>query len=237
MLESVGQALFGGQASLRIVDPGGLRLAAANARFMKKDAFRQLVDNLRRDARLSSTPLCRTDGQVLEVLSGNHRIKAAREAGLPWVLVMVLAGDMDEGRRIAVQLSHNALVGQDDPAVLADLWSRVNDVRERLYAGLSSDALGEIAKVGLVQFTTPAIASKAVTFLFTEPEAGRLSEVLAELGRASAASAVYLAPLEAFDGFFDALQAVKRMEKVKNAGLAMVRLVELAHRALREVEQ
>ncbi len=234
VLEAVGREMFGEAATLRIVDPRGLRLRARNARFMKKEVFQQLVANLAEDARLSSVPLCHGAAGVLEVLSGNHRVKAAIEAGLPWVLVMVLLGELSDSRQVAVQLSHNALCGQDDPQILADLWARIEDIRERLYAGLDSAAVKELETIKLVQFATPSCATRAVTFLFTTAELARVREVVAELSRVQAGQEMYLAEMENYDRFFDALQAVRKRENVKNASLAMLRLLELAGRALAE---
>lgn len=232
VLEAISLEMFGDAATLRIVDPRGLRLRPRNARYMKKETFRQLVANLREDARLSSVPLCCEAGDALEILSGNHRVKAAMEAGLPWVLVMVLLGEMSDSRQVAVQLSHNALCGQDDPQILADLWSRIADIRERLYAGLDSAAVKELETIKLVQFATPAAATRAVTFLFTVAELERVREVVAELSRVQAGQEMYLAEMEQYARFFEALQAVKKQENVKNASLAMLRLLDLANRAL-----
>lgn len=146
-LAQISKNIFGDSARLQIVDPKSLVLLKQNARFFKKDTFRQLVENIKADKRLSSVPLCRPikDGR-LEVLSGNHRVKASVEAGLEKILVIVLLENLDESRRIAIQLSHNALVGQDDQNILAELWAKIDDINTRLYAGLSSDTLNEIKK-------------------------------------------------------------------------------------------
>jgi len=146
-LDALGRELFGGGATLRIVEPGKIRLTAENARFFKKETFQQLVANLREDARLSSMPLCFEGPDGLEVLSGNHRVKASVQAGLPWILVMILLDELDESRRVAIQLSHNALAGQDDEQILARLWGRIEDIRARIYTGLSSEKIGELEKI------------------------------------------------------------------------------------------
>ena len=75
---------------------------------------------------------------------------------------MVLLGELSESYLTAIQLSHNALVGLDDPQILSSLWAKVQDIQDRLYAGLSSDALGEVEKVKLVTFTTPSLATRTM---------------------------------------------------------------------------
>lgn len=227
-LAQISQNIFAGSARLQIVDPRGLVLLKQNARFFKKDTFRQLVENIKTDRRLSSVPLCRPleDGRF-EVLSGNHRVKAAVEAGLEKILVIVLLEDLDESRKIAIQLSHNALVGQDDQNVLAELWAKIDDVQARLYAGLSSDTLNEIKKVELVQFSTPSIYTKTLTFAFTDTEKEHVESVLRELS-ATGAKEIHMAPLSAFEDFFKLILAAKKKFDVKNSTLAVLALIDLA---------
>lgn len=228
-LESLGSELFGEAATFRVVAPESIRLRKENARFFKKDTFQQLVENVRKDGMLASMPLCHEpEPGVLEVLSGNHRVKAAVAAGLPKILVMVLRGALDESRLVSIQLSHNALVGQDDPQILAALWDKVRDVQDRLYAGLSSDDMKELEKVKLVTFSTPSLATRTMTFAFVEEDAARLAEVLEALASMPKSATVYVAPMEGFDAFFAKLEQAKIKAEVKNAGLALARLVEYA---------
>jgi hypothetical protein len=74
---------------LEMVTPGELKLLEKNARYMKAEQFQSLVENIKKDGNLSSLPLCyrEKDGK-LRVLSGNHRVMAARQAGVEQVLVM-----------------------------------------------------------------------------------------------------------------------------------------------------
>lgn len=234
-LQEIGKSLFGEAATLRIVDPKALLLRRENARFFKKEIFKQLVENIRSDERLSSVPLCQDTAEGCEVLSGNHRVKGSVQAGIPWILVMVLLEPLESGRQIAVQLSHNALVGQDDAGILAALWAKVDDVRDRLYAGLSSDTMQELEKVKLVQFTTPSIATRVLSFAFVAEEADLVDRIVAELS-AYKGNSMYVAPMERFESFFATLQQVKARDNVKNSSLAMLHLVRLAQKSM-EVEQ
>lgn len=227
-LRKTSKLLFGDSAELRIVDPAGLQLLKENARFFKKDQFKQLVENLRKDQRLSSVPLChQLKGDKLEVLSGNHRVQAAIEAKIEWILVIVILGDINKNEKLAIQLSHNALVGQDDPHILANLWAQIDDIKAKVYAGLSSDLLNELEDVKLVTFTTPSVATKQLTFLFTPPEKDKIERVLEALGKLPAKE-VIIADLASFDAFFETLEKLKKAKDIKNGSLAVLQLIDIA---------
>lgn len=231
-LESVSKRLFGDGAKLAVVDPRDLVLLKKNARVFKKDVFQQLTANIRKDGRLSSMPLCRKmeDGK-LEVLSGNHRVQASVQAGLSQILVMVIEEELSRASQIAIQLSHNALVGEDDTGILADLWSEIEDIEAKLYAGLSSDAVEKLEKIDLVSFTTPQVASRVMTFAFTEDEAERLNAVIESL-EALPAKEVYVQSIQHFDRFFDLLEQAKKKCSVRNTSLAMLQILDICETAL-----
>ena len=121
---------------LELAAPGELRLLEKNARYMKAEQFQNLVENVKKDGNLSSLPLCyrEKDGK-LRVLSGNHRVMAARKAEVESVLVMVLGDEKDANEQMAIQLSHNAIAGQDDLVILKELWESIKDVQARVYTG------------------------------------------------------------------------------------------------------
>ena len=231
-LQIASKVIFGESAELRIVNPKSLSLLKHNARYFKKDQFKQLVENLKKDQRLSGTPLCHTveDGK-LEVLSGNHRVEASVEAGIPWILVIVDLGDLSENEQIAVQLSHNSLVGVDDDQILAELWNKIDDIKMKCYAGLSSETVEQLKKIKLVSFTTPQIRTKQVSFAFTETEVEVITDILDELGKITADS-IHLSHIDQFPDFFNLIQDIKKKENIKNGSLAVLRMVELASSAL-----
>ena len=229
-LEAVSSKLFGDAATLLVVDPRELVLLKKNARVFKKDTFKQLTENIRKDGRLSSMPLCRrmpeSEGGKLEVLSGNHRVQASIQAGLPHILVLVILEDLSRAQQIAIQLSHNALVGDDDPAILAELWASIEEISAKMYAGLSSDIVEKLEKLELVSFTTPQVYSRTMTFAFVDDEAERLNGVLESL-EALPAKEAHVLSLKHFDRFFDLLEAAKKKCAVRNTSLAMLQLMDI----------
>lgn len=231
-LKKTSLILFGESAELRLVDPQSLSLLKENARYFKKEMFKQLVQNVKADKKLSSVPLCHVaEGGKLEVLSGNHRVQASVEARLEVIMVMVILEDLSKSRQIAIQLSHNALVGVDDPQILANLWAKIDDIKAKCYAGLNSKDLGDLKDIKLISFSTPTIRTRHLVFAFSDVEAEAVESVLKELA-AIPAKPIYLAPLSQFDAFFTLLQQTKEQKGIKNGALAFLNLVELASQAL-----
>lgn len=222
--------MFGEGMRLMIVAPRDLCLLKENARFFKRETFRQLRDNIAADKRLSSVPLCyqRKDKKI-EVLSGNHRVQASIEAELPSILVLVITEEIPKSKRIAIQLSHNALVGEDDQSILANLWAQIESVTDKLYSGLDSESIKELGDIELINFTTPQVPVHLVTFMFTDGERERLSEVLDVLtDSAKRSSAVYVCPSASYEAFTKIIADIKHAEKIRDSSLAMVHLVEVA---------
>lgn len=222
--------IFGEGMRLMAVDPSSLTLLKDNARFFKRETFRQLRDNVAADKRLSSVPLCyRYEDGKLEVLSGNHRVKASIEAGIPHILVLVITEELEKSKRIAIQLSHNALVGEDDQSILANLWAQIESVADKLYSGLDSEVVKELGDVDLVNVSTPQVPARMVTFMFTDGESEQLSEVLDMLADAAKrSSAVYVSPSERYEAFITLIKDVKDVEKIRDSSLAMLRLLEVS---------
>lgn len=238
-LAAISREMFGDAMQLMAVAPTSLTLLKENARFFKRETFRQLRDNIAADKRLSSVPLCyrHPDGK-LEVLSGNHRVKASMEAGIPAIMVLVITEELEKSKRIAIQLSHNALVGEDDQSILANLWAQIESVAEKLYSGLDSEAVQELKDVKLVNFSTPQIPAHTVTFLFTDAEKDKLSEILELLEQAAKkSSVVHVSTSEQYQAFTNLLKDIKNAEKIRDSSLAMTMLLEVGAAYLAEHTQ
>lgn len=230
-LAAVSTDLFGEAMRLMVVKPENLTLLKDNARFFKRETFRQLRDNIAADKRLSSVPLCyRYPDGNLEVLSGNHRVQASIEAGIPLIMVLVITEELEKSKRIAIQLSHNSLVGEDDQSILANLWAQIENTKDQLYSGLDSEAVQALGEVELVNFSTPQVPVHMVTFMFTDGEKERLSEILELLEQqAKKSGTVYICPSSEYLPFLQLLSDTKNAENIRDTSLAMVRLLEVCH--------
>ncbi len=230
-------AHLGDGPKLALVDPKELKLLDKNARYMDKETFDQLVSNIRRDGALESVPLCHKEGDVLTVLSGNHRVMAAREAGLPQIVVLYIDKPLSKGVKIAKQISHNAIVGKDDPVILKDLWGELDDIALRMYAGLDSETLKELEKLEFTSISESHMDFKAVTFAFLPEEAEALKEAIDNADLIFAGDEAYLLSRKHFDEVFNMVADIKEKYNIVNNPTAIMKIMELARERLDELQK
>lgn len=119
-------------------------------------------------------------------------------------------------------------MGEDDQSILANLWSKIETVKDKLYSGLDSEVTKELGEVELVNFSTPQVPAHMVTFMFTDGEKEQLSEILDMLaGAAKKSSAVHVFAGTQYEAFAKLLVDVKDAEKIRDSSLAMLRLLEI----------
>lgn len=221
------------QTELVQMDPRALTLLEKNAHFMPERTFKQLVSNIERDGCLTSAPLAIERGDKWIVLSGNHRVKASLAAGLTEIPVLRLLGDISDARQVAIQLSHNALVGEDDPNLLQELYDSL-DVLEQRYSGLTDADLGVLDDPDLQKLNVglPSYDELIIAFLPSDLEG--FQENLEQLKAKADKRPVLWAKYEHYQEFFAAFLAVKEAEKISNDGIALLAMSQLA---LEHIEQ
>lgn len=224
-LREVGTAMYGGKVELRVVDPKSVVLLKKNARFMEKSTFDQLVANVTADGVLESVPLCHTleDGR-LECISGNHRIQAAIKAEVKQVLVFVFPRELPRSEKISRQLSHNAITGKDDLAILAELWKDIATLEQRLYAGLDSATIGELEKIKFSGFSAEPIRTEQMTLWFLPEEVEDIDKLLDSLQ--GAVKDVRMVPLASYEALWKAIVATKKLTGIKNTAVAFMLLID-----------
>jgi ASC-1-like (ASCH) protein len=215
-----------------LVSPGECRPRDMNARYMDQTTMDTLVRNLKRDGRLESVPLLfrNADGQ-LEILSGHHRIEAAKRAGIEKILVMVTTVRSDQ-EAVAKQLSHNAIVGKDDAFTLQKLYDLIGEVDLKVYSGLT-DSLKDIG-IESVSFAPKLFAE--FSLFMADGEIEKYDEVAKRLEEAAFRADVQVRVIDLRDEerFRDLLARVKKRENIKSNAVAFNRLVACAEEWLVE---
>ena len=205
--------------------------ARKNARYMKGEQFNQLVENLRRDGVLTSLPLVHEQ----LVLSGNHRVLAAIKAGIEEADVVEILGPLPEARKLALQLSHNAITGQDDPSILALLYAEL-DLDWKTYSGVNDDVLKGMEELDLAALSAGATTYQDMLLTFLPEEATAFLDLVKRIETKGKKALRLLASLDDFDHFFETTVAVKEKLNIQNTATAVRMMATLAVERLAELE-
>lgn len=227
-----------GLPTLKVVQPQDCRGQEKNARYFMPETFQLLVDNVKHDGRLESVPLVYEDEMSpgkYRIISGHHRIDAAKQAGLPAVIAMVIK---PSGRNeiISKQLAHNSIVGQDDKMILRELYEEISTVESRIASGLT-DEIKKIQYTSLNFHLGNTRDWKQVTFLFSPENVLELDQLLkdiAELAKFDPETKILACDLKHYDDFVQSLSKLKREMDIKNSATAVMLMAKITEQYLED---
>lgn len=219
-------------------DPRLLTRLDVNARYMRKEEYDRLVENVRRDGCLTSTPLIYAGGEYDEgrelVLSGNHRTMASIDAGLDEIDCMLIEEKLTRQQLVAIQLSHNAIAGQDDPATLKQLYDELDDVDWRAYSGLDDETLQLLADVSPEGLSEANLDFATVSLIFLPPELDAAREAFEQARLNQNAS--WLAARADYEQTLDTLASTHAAHKVGNVATALHAILAIVERHLTDLQ-
>jgi hypothetical protein len=168
-------------------------------------------------------------GDDLTVASGSHRVAAAMKAGLIEHDVIEIISPLTREQFVALQLSHNAIVGDDDPNVLRALYVELG-FEWKEYSGLTDDAFNvEDLDMSVLRVEQPFYEELHISFL--PADAGVFGDWLDKIGK-SKPSARMVGAYADFSRFFEQFLAVKHATGIRNTAVALRLMAELAGKAL-----
>ncbi len=220
------------------IDPREIKLLELNARYMRHEEFKQLVENIRRDGQLTSTPfLCKDDDGKYLCLSGNHRTKAAIEVGLERITCLATDDVLSHDQRLAIQLSQNAITGQDDPATLKLLYESILDTEMKKYSGLDDKTLELLEKINATSIAEANLEFKTLQIMFLPDELEAAKQVIERIKTgAKTADESWLVRHSEYDAWLDTQEVVAASYGVKNAAVAFELIVKLVERNLSQLQ-
>ena len=197
-----------------------------NARMLPSAEHSQLVNNIRKRGQLESVPYCAIVNGRVEIVSGHHRVRAAREAGLKTCSVMVDESGLQRSEIVAKQLAHNRISGYDDPETLRKLFDMLDNPDLILESGLAGD-MGMELDLPMERGITPSLPvewrTMTVTFLPHQMENFQeLIEAIPPSDMVGAANVVQ------FSGFMEAALQYGRLRNIRNLGTVIALLTETA---------
>jgi len=221
-----------GPFKLAVVSVDEVEFLEKNARFMRYETFQNLVNNIKADGGLSSVPFCvKTEEGKYRILSGNHRVKAAIEAGLDRVLILYTDRPLSRQEQVAIQLSHSALVGEDDPVILRELYNEIEDLGLKYYSGLDDKLLEQLEKVEIGPLSDVSLDYRTVTLLMLDDEWERMVAAFEQAKKLeSLAGEVVLARLADYDRLMEAQAKTQAAYRISNAATSLMLILDIFER-------
>jgi hypothetical protein len=210
------------------VHPSSLREQDINARSMPKAMFERLAQTISRDKRLESLPLCAKTERGLEIVSGHHRTRAATAAGLQEMFILVDITGLSRSQIAAKQLAHNAIEGEDNEQLLAEIYRQLEDAESKLEAFIDAKLDVEIPKVKIDALDV-AIDFKTALLFFLPKVKTKFDEAIEyiKVYRGSI-DAVYVASESDYEPVKEAIQRIHAEFDVRVVSDALGKMAELA---------
>ncbi|NIV38020.1 MAG: ParB N-terminal domain-containing protein [Anaerolineae bacterium] len=219
--------------SLYVADLDELREQDINPRSMPKKMFEQLVENIKDAGGLESIPLCVRVGKQIQIISGHHRVRAARAAEKKRILVL-LYDELSVSRIKSKQLAHNTISGEDDPQMVKRVFEAIDELAAKFEAYVDPKIFDLIPQP--VKFKPPdvdmAALSKTVLIVFLSAQMLDFRAAVDLIMPKADVDEVYLAQREIYESWREALQRVRDDMEVHSIPTAVAEMARLAVEAL-----
>jgi len=205
-----------------------------NPHYMPREMFNRLVENIRRDGKLTSVPLCVKEGNEYVVLSGNHRVRAGIKAGLEKIVVLNYKKHLTDSQKKAIAISHNSINGFDDPMLLKKMYDEIDDVIEKEYAGIDLQHVKEMFEKVSVRspWKSVSVNMQDIHILFIEDDKEIMEELIKEAEIKLGEEEVYCFPMSEYQSFLERIDHARSSLNIKHTGLALVTLMQLGTKYL-----
>lgn len=196
-----------------------LREQDMNARVMDDAKFDQLVRNIEKRGTLEQLPYCAMTDRGIEIVSGHHRTRAARQAGLKEVTVLLDRSGLSRSAIAAKQLAHNSIEGTDDPDMLRKIAATITDVDDMLETALGDDFFEKLdAEVSKMPLPAVDFDWKTIQFMFLPSQ---LADFERLVDTATSGDWNGIAGTDQFEETAEALRRTQKFEDVRNVGAAL----------------
>lgn len=205
-----------------------------NARIMKDEMQRQLTENIRKRGQLESLPFCALtcEGRRIEIISGHHRIRSGKDAGLKEIFVILDISGLNRSKITAKQIAHNAISGFDDQATLKELAKMLDDVDDMIESYAGKEILGEPdGEIEKLLNPTMQFDWKNVLLVFLPHQIADLNR-LVEAVRRFAPDYVGVTSLDEYKPFIEAMVKYQGFSDIKNVGAAVHAMTKLTLQAM-----
>lgn len=211
------------------VRPEDLKEQPLNAQVMPPTEFDRLVANIKERGALESMPYCNQPHAKgpIEIISGHHRNRAAKAAGLKTIHVLVDTQEIPRSKSIAKVLAHNQLVGKPITDIVKEMLKQITNPEDLLLSGVKAELLPTLKQDESILFApTIALTFKTVVFTFLSHQAQNLKALVESIP--PHADATYVAMESQWKEFLTAATAFAKLKEIRSAGTAIALLTEMA---------
>lgn len=202
-----------------------------NARVMPPEMLERLTETVKQEGRLEQLPFTILRENGFEMVSGHHRLRAARAAGLTEIFVLADTRNLPRSKVVAKQVAHNRISGTDDKEILARLFAEIQSVEDLVESYLKPEDFDSIQQLepSAVTDISLTLEWRQLSLVFL-PNAMEKFEKLEEYARRipKQTDAVGVVSTEIFEKFRNAILKIGRQENIRSVGAIMTRLVEIA---------
>lgn len=204
-----------------------------NAHVMNPVMFEQLVSNIKKRGVPESLPLCALKDGTVEIISGHHRCRAAREAGCKQIPVLIDVNELTRSKIAAKQLAHNLINGFDDKGVVDEIAKLITDVDDMIESYLEKNEIEvKAVDVGALLYPSMDLDWKEVSIVFLPKQFERIDELVKSIGKKDA---LYLAEKERFSEIIAKIAKYQKYADIHAIGMVLDLLVRKATAEMEEV--
>lgn len=212
-----------------------LRERDKNARIMTQFKFDRLAENVKANGGLYEslplvTPIENKGGNPeFLIISGHHRIRAARSANLTEIHVIVIERKLKKDEIIAKQLSHNALNGEDDPNVLKELYLEIEEINFRIDSGLTDHEVNVEMSPVKINDIQIELDYELINILFLPRQTKKLEEIFAyiDANQKETVKTTMIADKADFERFAEQAREIHKRDNIINVSAIVARMIEI----------
>lgn len=203
-----------------------------NARVQPNEMMNQLTDNIKNRGQLESVPFCAYINGKVEIISGHHRVRAAKAAGLKFIYVLIDITELTQSKVAAKQIAHNAIDGFDDQDVLREIAKLITDVNDKIESYGGKELFGE-SKLTIEKLLDPKTDFdwQQMEFLFLPYQ---VKDLDALVKKAVGKDYIGVAHIEQYELLLNTLEKYKEFANVKNVGQAIYMMIKNAEQEMDE---
>ena len=144
---------------------------------------------------------------------------------------------MSRSKRVAFQLAHNAIDGEDDLATLRELYEEIQNAEEKMYSGLDDKALNLLAEVQPISISETNLSFQILSLMFLPDELEEAKKAMDEAKVwLSGSDQIWTARFKDYDEWMEAAEMTGSSYNISNASTAVSLMLLLFRKSIRALQ-